>query len=237
MAAETTDTGNRLNELASTLVDQVIKLGLEGKGPLKGSEDVAREHLASADDVEAAIERLIRTHTRNVAVTGFASGFGGIVVAGFTIPADLTALYVQSARLAAAIATLRGHDIRSEEVRSVVLLTLLGSTGASVVSETGVKLGTKGAFAALKRFPGWVLIEINKKVGFRLITKFGTKGVINLGRLVPVLGGGLSASVNIATMRMVGRYAKRNFPAITPQSPDLSEEDGGGETEHLVPVG
>lgn len=82
MAAETTDTGNRLNELASTLVDQVIKLGLEGKGPLKGSEDVAREHLASADDVEAAIERLIRTHTRNVAVTGFASGFGGIVVAG-----------------------------------------------------------------------------------------------------------------------------------------------------------
>jgi hypothetical protein len=30
-----------------------------------------------------------------------------------------------------------------------------------------------------------VLIEINKKVGFRLFAKFGTKGVINLGRMIP----------------------------------------------------
>ena len=79
-------------------------------------------------------------------------------------------------------------------------------------SLVGAKRGTKAAFAALKKLPGRVLIEINKKVGFRLLTKFGTTGVINLGRAVPVVGGGVSAVVNAGGMQTVGRYAKRNFP-------------------------
>lgn len=114
---------------------------------------------------------------------------------------------------------LRGYDIRSEEVRSVVLVTLLGSAGAAVVADLGAQLGTKAAFAALSRLPGRVLIEINKKVGFRLLTKFGTKGAINLGKFIPIGGGLLSATVNIATMRAVGQFAKHNFPRL----------DGGSE--------
>ena len=235
MNAETPDetTDRKTEQLVQQLIDQIVKLGLEGKGPIKGAERVAREHAEKATDIEQAIARLIRTHTRNVAATGFASGFGGIVVAGVMIPADITALYVQAARLAGAIAVLRGYDIKSEEVRSVVLLTLIGSAGASIVSRTGVELGTKAAFATLRRLPGRILIEINKAVGFRLVTKFGTKGVINLGKLVPIVGGGLSAGINVATMRMVGGYARRNFPVLE-DGPDPDETSGEPEIV-LVP--
>jgi hypothetical protein len=34
-----------------------------------------------------------------------------------------------------------------------------------------------------------VITKINQKVGFRLLTKFGSKGVINLGKMVPLTGG------------------------------------------------
>jgi hypothetical protein len=68
--------------------------------------------------------------------------------------------------------------------------------------------------AALKKLPGKVLIEINKKVGFRLVTKAGTKGVVNLGKLVPFVGGGVGATVNAVGMRTVATYAKSNFPTI-----------------------
>ena len=107
---------------------------------------------------------------------------------------------------------LRGYDLDSEEVRSVVLLTLLGSAGAAVAADAGVKIGTKSATTALRKLPGHVLIEINKKVGFRLFTKFGPRGVINLGKMVPLVGGGVGAGVNVAAMSGVGVYAKKNFP-------------------------
>ncbi|GIG29580.1 EcsC family protein [Cellulomonas marina] len=212
------------------ILDQIIGWGVDGLGPIKGAQQIADEHLATHGDAEVAIRRIIATHTRIVAATGFASGFGGITVAAVTIPADVTAFYVNAARCAAAVAALRGYDINSDEVRSVVLLTLLGSAGASIVADLGVQLGTKAAIAALKKLPGKVLIEINKAVGFRLLTKFGTRGVINLARFIPLVGAGVGAGVNVTAMRGVGIYARINFPVLTSSrsgaEPPVPPEDG-----------
>ena len=51
------------------------------------------------------------------------------------------------------------------------------------------------ATSAISKIPGKTLVKINQKVGFRFMTKFGSKGVLNLGKMVPgvgaVIGGGL----------------------------------------------
>lgn len=195
------------------VVDAVLSRGVEGFGPLKSAEAFAEEHLAQHGDVEKAIDRVIATHTRLVAASGFATGLGGPITMVVGIPTDVTVFYALSARCVAAIAHLRGYDTASDEVRSVVLLSLLGAGGAGVAADFGATLGTKAAMAALKKLPGKTLIEINKKVGFRLFTKAGTTGVINLSKWVPVIGGGVGAGVNVAAMRTAGRYAKSNFPA------------------------
>ena len=194
-------------------VDAILSRGVEGFGPLKGAEEFAEEHLAQHGDVEKAIDRIIATHTRLVAASGFATGLGGPITMIVGIPTDVTVFYALSARCVAAVAHLRGYDTASDEVRSVVLLSLLGAGGAGLVADFGATLGTKAAIAALKKLPGKTLIEINKKVGFRLFTKFGTTGLVNLGRWVPVVGAGVGAGVNVAAMRTAGRYAKNNFPA------------------------
>lgn len=206
-SAGTADTG-----AVTAAVDKILSLGVDGVGPLKGARQLADEHLTQHGDPNKAIDKLIATHTRLVAATGFASGVGGVFTLPVTIPTDVAVFYAMSARCAAGVAHLRGYDIESDEVRSLVLLTLLGSAGAAVAAEAGVQIGTKGATAALRLLPGRILIEINKKVGFRLFTKFGEKGVINLVKFVPVVGGGVGAGVNTVAMRGVGRYAKRNFP-------------------------
>lgn len=197
---------------AERLVGAVLSRGVDGFGPFKSAREIAEEHLAQHGDVEAAIDRVIATHTRLVGATGFATGLGGPITMPVTIPTDVGVFYALSARCVAAVAHLRGHDIGSDEVRSVVLLSLLGAGGAGLAAEFGATLGTKAAMSALKRLPGRTLAEINKKVGFRLFTKFGTKGVVNLGRWVPVVGGAVGAGVNVAAMRTAGRYAKSNFP-------------------------
>ncbi len=196
------------------LVGAVLSRGVDGFGPFKSARDIAEAHLAQHGGVEAAIDRVIATHTRLVAATGFATGLGGRITMPVTIPTDVGVSYALSARCVAAVAHLRGYDVASDEVRSVVLLSLLGAGGAGLAVEFGATLGTKAAMSARKRLPGRTLIEINKKVGFRLFTRFGTKGVVNLGRWIPVVGGGVGAGVNVAAMRTAGRYAKRNFPRV-----------------------
>ncbi len=195
------------------LVDRIVSSGIDGIGPLQGARQLADEHLRQHKDAEKAIPKYINTHTRLVAATGFATGLGGFIVLPVTVPTDMAVLYAMSARCAAGVAHLRGYDVTSDEVRSVVLLSLLGSAGAGLAAEAGVQIGNKAALAALKKLPGKYLTQINQKVGFRLVAKFGEKGVINLGKLVPAVGAPIGAASNVATMRTVGRYAKSNFPS------------------------
>jgi hypothetical protein len=204
---------------AVALVKKIVTVGIDGAGPVSSAQKVAEEHRSHHPDVEVAIRRLIATHTRLVAASGFATGFGGFATMPVSLPADLASFYVLSARCVGSIAHLRGYDLESEEVRSVVLLSLLGAGGTKVASEFGVKLGTKSATAAIGRIPGRVLIEINKQVGFRLITRACQKGVINLGKIVPVVGAGVGAGVNATGMRTIGVYAKKNFPTVQPAQP------------------
>lgn len=41
----------------------------------------------------------------------------------------------------------------------------------------------------IKKIPGSTITKINQKVGFRLLTKFGNTDVVNLGKMVPLVGG------------------------------------------------
>lgn len=195
-------------------INRMLAVGVDGLGPMKSASQIAEEHLARHGDADLAIRKVIATHTRLVAATGFATGLGGLLVLPVAIPTDILVFYAMSARCAGAVAHLRGFDVDSDEVRSVILLTLLGAGGAAVMAELGVKAGNKAATAALAKLPGKVLIEINKKVGFRLLTKFGEKGVINLVKFVPLAGGVAGGSVNLSTMLIIGKYARINFKAV-----------------------
>lgn len=207
-------------EVAQQVTGKVVDWGVDGLGPMASAIAVAEEHLQNCGgDRDKAVQRLIATHRRIVAASGAATGIGGVWTLPVAVPTDLTVLYAYSARCAAAIAHLRGYDVQTDEVRSLVLITLLGSSGAALLSEAGVQVAQKSALAVLKKLPGKTLIEINKKVGFRLFPKFGEKGVVNLGKLVPLAGAPVGAAFNMATMRTVATYAKRNFPAVPVAEP------------------
>ncbi|MFC7503122.1 hypothetical protein, partial [Nocardioides sp. GCM10030258] len=89
-----------------------------------------------------------------------------------------------------------------------------------VAMKFGVDLSNKFAMQAVKKIPGQVFIEINKAVGFRLITKAGTKGVVNMTKLVPIAGGIAGAGVNVASTAAVAKYAKSNFPHTSADTDD-----------------
>ncbi|MFH5228435.1 EcsC family protein [Antrihabitans spumae] len=201
-----------LQARADVLVDKILAAGMLGVGPWKGAKQIADEALQTSNSQDEAIKRLIATHRRQVGVSGFVTSVGGPISLVVGMPADIVSFYAAAVRVTAAIAYTRGYNLDTEEVKSVVLVSLLGAGGAAAIGEAGAKIGTKSAIAAIQRVPGRVLIDINKKVGFRLVTKFGQRGAINLVKIVPLVGGGVGAGVNVVGLNTIAKYAKSNFP-------------------------
>ena len=66
----------------------------------------------------------------------------------------------------------------------------------------------KFATASLKKLPGTVLTKINQAVGFRLVTKFGGKGLVNIHKAIPILGGVVGGSVDALSTYAIAKAAK-----------------------------
>ncbi|OKH29529.1 hypothetical protein NIES2101_43290 [Calothrix sp. HK-06] len=193
----------------------LVSVGIQGLGVLPCAQKVAQDHLeACGNDKEKAIDSIIAWRTTYAAGTGFVTGLGGLATLPFTISASFASSYVLAANASAAIAILRGYDIQSDQVRTFVLLTLLGESATEVIRTIGVNLGTKVTKSLISQVPGKVLIEINKKIGFRLITKAGEKGFINLMQIVPITGGLVGAGFDGTFVHNCGAAAKNVFTPI-----------------------
>ena len=56
-----------------------------------------------------------------------------------------------------------------------------------------------------------MLTKINQKVGFRFITKFGTKGIVNMGKLIPGVGAVIGGSLDLVETKAIGARAYNGF--------------------------
>src|SRR3954470_11095306 len=92
---------------AEKMISTILSTGLDGLGPFKSARQIAEEHRTQHADVDVAIERIIRTHTRMVAATGFATGLGGPLTLPISIPTDVAVFYALCARCVGAVAHLR----------------------------------------------------------------------------------------------------------------------------------
>lgn len=86
------------------------------------------------------------------------------------------------------IAIMCGQDIRDDRVRTIVYTCLVGNATKDILKETGIQIGQKLTTSAIKSISKEIIIKINKAVGFRLMTKTASTGVINLSKFVPVVG-------------------------------------------------
>lgn len=197
------------------MAKQLLKVIDEGVGPITGSRDYAEARLAQFGDPEKAIRRVVAETTALSAMAGFTTGIGGLITLPVTLPANITGQAILNARMVGAIAHLRSWDLYDELVRNSILITIAGGTPNAVLSEFGVAVARKSAEAAIKKLPITIVREINKRAGFMLVAKYGTKrSLITLTKLVPGVGGVIGGTVDATFTRLVGRIARKSFPAV-----------------------
>lgn len=201
-----------LNESKMTKVlDWAYSKAINGIPGTDTAYGLAQNYLNKNRDVDSAIKSLVNWQTTKCATSGFITGLGGIVTIPVAVPANIASVIYVQMRMIASIAHMKGYDLKDDQVKTFVYACLTGQSAAEFLKSAGIQLGMKLGQAQIKRIPGEVLKKINQAVGFRLVTKFGEKGVVNLGKIVPLIGGVVGAGFDAASTRTIAAAAKKTF--------------------------
>ena len=173
--------------------------------------ELAQEYLRKYVDPKIAARKLANMQITKCATTGFLTGLGGLITLPVTLPANITAVWFVQLRMIAAIAVLGGLDPKDDQVQTLCYACLSGSGGVDIVKQAGIQFAKQGGKVLIKKIPGEVFKAMNAKLGMRFITKFGEKGIINLGKGVPVLGGLVGGGIDLASTRVIANTAIRLF--------------------------
>ncbi len=206
-ALSTINEENKFIELIEKLWNGVV-LSDSKWNPEKSCYDLYEEYKKSGKTPEQCVDNFINWQTSKAAAGGFILGLPGLAFGIVTIPADLTMTTYLQMRMVAVISLLYGWDPKSDRVKTIALISLLGSGAGEALRSAGITIGTKITANLIKKIPGRVLIQINKAIGMRLITKAGSTGVINLTKFVPIVGGLVSGGLNAVTTRKIGQAAQ-----------------------------
>lgn len=174
-------------------------------------EEMANDYLKKYKTKEEACKAMIRNQITKCATSGFITGFGGFITMPVTLPANITSVIYVQMRMIACTSYMAGFDLDSDQTQTLVYACLAGVAVNNVIKQAGIKFGVKFANGLIKKIPGKVLIKINQKVGFRFATKFGTKGIINLGKLIPGVGAVIGAGLDLVETKIIAERSYKWF--------------------------
>lgn len=213
------------------LLDSCYEKCLNGIPQISPSvTEMANDYLKKHETVDDACRAMLKNQIAKCTTSGIVTGFGGFITMPVSIPANVgSVIYVQM-RMIACVAYMADYELDSDQTQTFVYACLAGVAVNGLLKQAGIKFGVKFANGLIKKIPGKVLTKINQKVGFRFITKFGTKGIVNLGKLLPgvgaVVGGGLDlVETKIIADRAYKWFFKGDFSVKGEAEEDVIEID------------
>jgi uncharacterized protein (DUF697 family) len=158
------------------------------------------------------VDALIRWQVTKSAASGFLTGLGGLITLPVAIPANIASVLFIQIRMILAIAVIGGYNPKDDKVKTLVYACLAGNKIKDILKEAGIDIGKRIAIKLLeKHLTEGTIIRINREVGFRLLTKFGTKEVVSAGKLVPIIGGLIGGTMDAIWTKGIGQAAKKSF--------------------------
>lgn len=194
------------------LLDSCYEKCLNGVPMVSQSvESMAQDYLTKYGSKEKACKAMLKNQITKCTTSGVVTGFGGIITLPVSIPANVgSVLYVQM-RMIACTAYMASYDLNSDQTQTFVYACLAGVTVNNILKQAGIQFGVKFANGVIKKIPGKVLTKINQKVGFRFVTKFGTKGIVNLGKMVPGVGAIVGGGLDLVETKIIADRAYQWF--------------------------
>lgn len=195
----------------SDILDKCYNAALKGIPETKTCYDLASEYMLKYNSSEKAITNFIKWQITKCTTSGFLTSLGGIVTLPVAIPANLATVWYVQLRMIATIAIISGYEPSDDDVQTLAYLCLTGASITKICREAGIKAGEKFTLAAIKKIPVEAIHKINRIAMQRLVTKSGTTGIINLGKMVPLVGGVIGGGFDYVGTKAIATKAKKVF--------------------------
>lgn len=194
-----------------SVLDWGYDKAVNGVPGLDSAQELAMSYMRKEGSTYDQANSLIRWQNTKAGTSGFLTGLGGIITMPIALPANITSVIYVQLRMIAAIAHMGGHDVKDDQVKSLVYVCLTGNSAKDIMKGAGITIGSKLSKTAIKSISSKTITVINQKVGFRLLTKFGEKGAINLGKAIPFVGGLIGGGFDSVATNTIGNVARNTF--------------------------
>lgn len=193
------------------VLDWTYEKVLNGVPGLDSVDELALKFLKQEGTLYEKVNSLIRWQNARAGTSGFLTGVGGLLTLPVAIPANLASVLFIQIRMIAAIAKMGGYNIRDDKVKTLVYVCLAGNFAKDIIQETGIMIGTKLTSKVIESISERSLLAINQRVGFRLLSKYGGKSTLNLGKAVPLVGGVIGGAIDTFATNLIGNTARNVF--------------------------
>ncbi|WEV59767.1 EcsC family protein [Bifidobacterium sp. ESL0728] len=188
------------------LIGRAFDKTLESQYPVAHHMVESRHAKKQNESPAEAIAYLKKLYRGSIGVSGFAAGAAAAVPNGagqVTVAVSDICNFLESSVLYVfSVATVYGMDLSSEDLRRfLALIVLIGDSGSSTVTKAlGGRTVHYWSKKVIEKIPMSSIQAVNKVLGPRFLTKYGTKqGIATLGKQLPfMIGAGVGAVSNEA---------------------------------------
>ena len=209
--------GNEFTSLSQEIIlkslDWAYSKAINGVPGLDSAQDIANDFSQREGTLIDKVNSLIRWQNTKAGTSGFVTGLG-LLTLPVTLPVNITSVMYVQIRMVTAIAIMGGYNVKDDRIRTLVYSCIAANSIAEVAKDFGLSLSNKLLIKAIKKIPTEVIKRINQAIGFKLLTKFGQKGVINLGKTIPFIGGIINAAFDVVATNTIGNIARDTFIKI-----------------------
>ncbi|MDU1903961.1 MAG: EcsC family protein [Dysgonomonas sp.] len=214
------------NGLVVKVFDWAYSKAISGFGGVESAYKLGDEFLKKKGTLDQQVNSLIKWQVSKAATSGFLTGIGGFAILPFSLPANIASVIYIQIRMISAIAYMGGHDLQSDQVKTMVMASMIGNGAKEFLKDIGINAGEKVVNKMMMKSSSKIVTSINEKLGTKFFTKTSSK---SLGKLVPLVGGIVGGAFDAASTRIVGKVAKKIFI-------DDSNNDTEAEIEEIVTI-
>lgn len=213
--------------IVSKVLEWTYARAINGFGGVDSAYQLGNDYLKSKGSIDQQVDQLIKWQVTKAASSGFFAGLGGWAIMPFALPANIASVMYIQIRMISAIAYMGGHDIQSDQVKSVIYVCMLGNGTKEIFKEMGIKAGEKFVRSFIEQSSKKMLLSVNEKVSVNIASKLGSKGLSGLGKAVPLVGGLIGGGFDAASTQIIGKVAKKIFIDNDKSFSILEREESG----------